>query len=77
MLSIVIPIYNEEKLIAELVKRTHAALTTFTSNFEIIVVDDGSEDDSLKHLHASPVQSPEKSSPYLEILATKRPTQPD
>ena len=67
MLSIVIPIYNEEKLIAELVKRTHAALTTFTSNFEIIVVDDGSEDDSLKNLQASQVQFPE-----LKIVALSR-----
>jgi dolichol-phosphate mannosyltransferase len=67
MLSIVIPIYNEEKLIADLVKRTHAALKTFTSSFEIIIVDDGSDDTSLNNLKASQVQFPE-----LKIVALSR-----
>jgi len=47
MLSIVIPIYNEEGLIDDLLERTVAALEAFTLDYEIIVVDDGSEDRSL------------------------------
>jgi glycosyltransferase involved in cell wall biosynthesis len=47
MLSLVIPIFNEEKLIDELVKRTIAALEKFTSEYEVIFVDDGSTDGSL------------------------------
>ena len=50
MLSIVIPIYNEEGLIDDLVKRTVSALEVFTSDFEILFVDDGSEDKSLQYL---------------------------
>lgn len=50
MLSIVIPIYNEEGLIDDLVKRTVSALEAFSTDYEIIFVDDGSEDRSLKFL---------------------------
>lgn len=47
MLSLVIPIFNEEKLIDELLKRTISSVENFTSDYEIIVVDDGSSDSSL------------------------------
>ena len=50
MLSIVIPIFNEENLIGDLVERTVTALEGFTNDYEIIFVDDGSEDQSLKKL---------------------------
>jgi len=50
MLSIVIPIYNEEGLIDDLVKRTVSALETFVTKFELIFVDDGSDDKSLQFL---------------------------
>ncbi len=50
MVSIVIPIFNEENLIDELVKRTVTSLETFVTDYEIIFVDDGSEDQSLKKL---------------------------
>lgn len=46
MLSLVIPIYNEEKLIDELLQRTVTAIGTFTDDYEIIFVDDGSNDNS-------------------------------
>lgn len=52
MLSLVIPIFNEEKLIDELTRRTVSALESFTSEYEIIFVDDGSTDDSLKKILA-------------------------
>lgn len=47
MFSLVIPVYNEEKLIDELLKRTVEAVESFTSDYEIIFVDDGSIDRSL------------------------------
>jgi polyisoprenyl-phosphate glycosyltransferase len=50
MLSLVIPVFNEEKLIDELVKRTVAALDAFISDYEILFVDDGSIDGSLHSL---------------------------
>ena len=47
MFSLVIPIFNEEKLIDELVKRTISALESFIHDYEVIFVDDGSTDQSL------------------------------
>ncbi len=47
MLSLVIPIFNEEKLIDELIRRTVSALGSITQDYELILVDDGSSDDSL------------------------------
>ena len=44
MLSLVIPIYNEEKLIDELVRRTVTSIESITDDYEIIFVDDGSTD---------------------------------
>jgi len=50
MLSIIIPIYNEEGLIDDLLNRTVAALEAFVMDYEILCVDDGSEDHSLEYL---------------------------
>jgi glycosyltransferase involved in cell wall biosynthesis len=50
MLSLVIPIFNEEKLIDELLKRTITAVESFSSRYEVIFVDDGSTDSSLNML---------------------------
>jgi glycosyltransferase involved in cell wall biosynthesis len=50
MLSLVIPIFNEEKLIGELVTRTISALESFITEYEVLFVDDGSTDDSLEKL---------------------------
>ena len=47
MLSLVIPIFNEEKVIDELVKQTISSLESFTSDYELLFVDDGSTDNSL------------------------------
>lgn len=50
MLSVVIPIFNEEKLIDELVKRTISSIESFISDYELIFIDDGSTDKSLIRL---------------------------
>lgn len=46
MFSLVIPIFNEEKLIDELVTRTIKSIEVFTKDYEVIFVDDGSSDTS-------------------------------
>ncbi len=48
MFSLVIPVYNEDDLIDELVKRTVNAIESFIPYYEIILVDDGSTDRSLE-----------------------------
>lgn len=50
MLSLVIPIFNEESLVDELVKRTISSIETFITEYEVIFVDDGSSDQSLNKL---------------------------
>lgn len=50
MISLVIPIYNEEALIDELLSRSLTTLKEIGESFEIIIVDDGSEDSSLEKL---------------------------
>ncbi len=52
MISLVIPIYNEEELIDKLINESISALRSFTEDFEIICVDDGSHDKSLDNLIA-------------------------
>ena len=50
MLSLVIPVFNEENLIDELVRRTVSAIESFVTDYEIIFVDDGSSDRSLDRI---------------------------
>lgn len=67
MLSLVIPIFNEENLIDELVRRTVSALDSFIADYEVIFVDDGSTDRSLeKILHY------QKSDNRLKVLSLSR-----
>ena len=42
--SVVIPVYNEEQSLPELVRRTDAACRTLGLDYEILLVDDGSAD---------------------------------
>ena len=52
MISLVIPVYNEEAMIEELYTRSMNALKNITDDFEIICVDDGSHDSTLEKLIA-------------------------
>ena len=45
-LSVVVPIYNDEEVIAELLRRLTAVLKKNVKDYEIILVDDGSRDHS-------------------------------
>jgi glycosyltransferase involved in cell wall biosynthesis len=49
-LSIVVPVYNEELIIPELVRRMVEAAESITPDYEIIFVNDGSRDSSLSQL---------------------------
>ena len=50
MISIVIPVLNEEELIDELYNQTSAALNAITTDWEVICVNDGSNDNTLNKL---------------------------
>ena len=50
MISVVIPVYNEEKNLPLLMDRLEAALRGMGQAYEIIYVDDGSRDNSLEVL---------------------------
>lgn len=53
LISIVIPIYNEEKNLDELLTRCLAVCTGMNYTFEIILVDDGSNDGSPERIAAA------------------------
>jgi polyisoprenyl-phosphate glycosyltransferase len=50
ILSVIIPLYNEEKLIDELLNRLLKTMHKITEEFEIVIVDDGSSDETLLKL---------------------------
>ena len=67
MISLVIPIYNEEVLVEQLFHRTTQALSRITENFEVICVDDGSQDSSLEKLMAY-----HRAEPRFKVLVLSR-----
>jgi putative glycosyltransferase len=60
-ISVVSTLYKSAPYIAEFVERIRAALKTLTSDYEIILVDDGSPDDSLRLALAQMVSEPQLS----------------
>ncbi|MGB1217001.1 MAG: glycosyltransferase family 2 protein [Saprospiraceae bacterium] len=50
VLSVVVPIYNEERTIPELYKRLKSAALQVSENYELIFVNDGSKDNSFLEL---------------------------
>ena len=56
--SIVIPVYNEEANLADLVSRVGAAMQTSGKSFELILVDDGSRDGSAAALERLGAERP-------------------
>jgi dolichol-phosphate mannosyltransferase len=57
-ISVVIPVLNEEKLIAELVNRVTKNVEVIESKYEVIIIDDGSSDQTWEsiqqHCHKNP-----------------------
>jgi glycosyltransferase involved in cell wall biosynthesis len=47
-LSLVIPVFNEQENIAPLIQRVHEALAGYTAPWELLLVDDGSSDRTVK-----------------------------
>ena len=54
--SIIVPFYNEEGNVLPLVKRVSEALAHFECQWELVLVDDGSSDQTLKRLHEAVTQ---------------------
>ena len=52
-ISVVVPVYNEEGCLQELIDRTLKACEETKKKFEIILIDDGSEDGTLEILQAA------------------------
>lgn len=52
-LSVVIPVYNEQESLPELMRRTEAACAQLAIDYEILLVDDGSSDASAEMLTAA------------------------
>lgn len=46
-ISVVVPIYNESKIIPELISRLKESVSRISNNYELIFVNDGSKDNSL------------------------------
>ncbi len=46
-ISCIVPVYNEQAVIIDFIQQLYAELTKLTHQFEIIIVDDGSQDDTV------------------------------
>lgn len=55
-LSVVSPMHNEQGCAQEFIDRTYATCCTLNCTFEIIIVDDGSSDNTLSILNASTIK---------------------
>src|SRR5713101_1309276 len=62
-LSLVIPAYNEAAGIRQAIAEADAALAQLTSDYEILVVDDGSRDET-----AALVEETARCTPHLRLL---------
>jgi glycosyltransferase involved in cell wall biosynthesis len=66
-LSLVVPAYNEQEVIPELLRRVEAALRDCGKSFEVIIVDDGSTDDTQALLRQAMSDRP-----WLRVLRMSR-----
>jgi len=67
-LSLVIPVYNEEQNLPILVDAIHKVLGPLSYTWEVVLVDDGSDDDSLKVLTNLAEEDPQ----HLRVLSFRR-----
>jgi glycosyltransferase involved in cell wall biosynthesis len=66
-ISVVVPIYNEEDSVPVLVSRLHEALSATGRRYEVVLVDDGSEDQSWAKMVALARQHP-----WLHLIRFRR-----
>jgi len=66
-LSLVIPVYNEQETVPELLRRVGSALSAINKPFEVVICDDGSTDDTPKLLADGMKQYP-----WLRVLRMAR-----
>ena len=59
LLSVVVPLYNEEAIVEELCRRVLSVLRGLGSRFEFVIVDDGSRDRTRERLVAAAAAAPE------------------
>jgi len=67
-LSLIIPVYNEEENLPLLFDTIHQALDPLPKNWEVVLVDDGSQDSSLEVL----TQLAEKDPKHIRVLSFRR-----
>lgn len=63
-ISVVIPVYNQEMKISMAIARIREVLSSIFLNYELIIVDDGSQDNTLDVL-----KKEKKSDPHLSIIS--------
>ncbi|MBP0946006.1 undecaprenyl-phosphate 4-deoxy-4-formamido-L-arabinose transferase [Pseudomonas alliivorans] len=66
--SIVIPIYNEQQSLRELLRRTEAACALLRHDYEIVLVDDGSRDQSAEILQQA---AEREGSPVVAVILNR------
>ena len=66
MISLVIPVYNEERNLTRLIERIMPTMSAMKRPFEVILVDDGSHDSSLDILKGF------TESPEIRVVGTVR-----
>ncbi|HEY7160717.1 MAG TPA: glycosyltransferase, partial [Acidobacteriota bacterium] len=57
-LSIVVPIYNEEENVDDLIAAVTAAMQGYTDSYELVLIDDGSTDQSFSILKRHALSNP-------------------
>jgi undecaprenyl-phosphate 4-deoxy-4-formamido-L-arabinose transferase len=66
--SIVIPVYNEQDSLPELLRRTEAACAQLKHDYEIVLVDDGSRDESANMLEEA---AGRENSPFVAVILNR------
>jgi glycosyltransferase involved in cell wall biosynthesis len=67
MISVIIPVFNEEKNISPLYEKLTAVLKRLQQGYEVIFIDDGSTDNTLNHLRGI-----SKEDPAVKVLSFLR-----
>lgn len=70
-ISVVIPAFNESERIARTLRETDAAMAAFGSSYEIVLVDDGSSDDTIARAQEAAAELPHVRLVHMERNAGK------